>query len=343
MKRSELSSEKNLKTNMFDNNKKSSSYVYTKALVTISFLSIAILFCVASAYFLIIQNNKKAEIVIAEHVATTTKEIYSPSSFQDVNIEAESFVVYDPLTKKIIASRESEKVFPLASVTKVMTGLITETYLPNDAVIKIQASDLSPEGDSGLKIGDTWQRDELVAYTLTVSSNDGARALARVTGGYLKTDMATSTDDAVDVFIKKMNEVSAELELSSLHFNNESGLDINQNKNGGYGSAADVAKLFARAYATAPSVFENTTKSLSYIKSKDGTSKAKNTNEGASSIPGLAASKTGYTGLAQGNLGVVIEMGPANPIVIVVLHSSKDGRFTDIEKLRKAVLASMRQ
>ena len=52
--------------------------------------------------------------------------------------------------------------------------------------------------------------------------------------------------------------------------------------------------------------------------------------------------KTGFTDLALGNLGVVIEMGPANPVVIVVLHSTKEGRFTDVETLRRATLTSMK-
>jgi D-alanyl-D-alanine carboxypeptidase len=117
---------------------------------------------------------------------------------------------------------------------------------------------------------------------------------------------------------------------------------VNGVTNGGYGSALDVAKLFAKVYVSAPAIFENTTKSISTIGSSDGNNTAKNTNEGASHIPGLVASKTGFTDLALGNLGVVVEMGPANPVVIVVLHSSKEGRFTDVEKLRKVTLQSMR-
>ncbi|MEX0909775.1 MAG: hypothetical protein WDZ75_00595, partial [Candidatus Paceibacterota bacterium] len=60
---------------------------------------------------------------------------------------------------------------------------------------------------------------------------------------------------------------------------------------------------------------------------------AENTNQLTRSIPGLLASKTGYTLQAGGNLAVVVDIGFMRPVVIVVLGSTREGRFADVEKL----------
>ncbi|MDQ5957741.1 MAG: hypothetical protein QG665_65, partial [Patescibacteria group bacterium] len=50
------------------------------------------------------------------------------------------------------------------------------------------------------------------------------------------------------------------------------------------------------------------------------------------------ASKTGYTDSAGGNLVVALDAGLAQPVIVVVLGSSKDGRFTDVLALAKATV-----
>lgn len=265
---------------------------------------------------------------------------YNNEVFNNINLIAQSYIVYDPLTGQQITSKNQQTSYPLASVTKVMTAYVAHKNIAIDENIIIQEDDLSPSGDSGLRAGDIWKRDDLIAYTLSVSSNDGARALARTAGKSLS-GIAADTDIQVKSFIVEMNNVATQMGLASLLFYNESGLDIDTQTNGGYGNALDVAKLFAKVHINTPEVFQNTVTNISYISSGERINKTKNTNTIASSIPGLAASKTGFTDLALGNLGVVVEMGPGSPVVIVVLHSTKDGRFSDVEILRKAVLSAL--
>ncbi len=59
----------------------------------------------------------------------------------------------------------------------------------------------------------------------------------------------------------------------------------------------------------------------------------KNTNEQIASIPSFLGGKTGYTDLAGGNLVVAFSAGVDRPIVISVLGSTAEERFSDIEKL----------
>ena len=51
--------------------------------------------------------------------------------------------------------------------------------------------------------------------------------------------------------------------------------------------------------------------------------------------------KTGFTDLAGGNLAIVFEAGPLYPIAVVVLGSTAEDRFTDVEKLVWATLESL--
>lgn len=284
--------------------------------------------------------NKKQKENIPEETVSPAQDTFNKKVFEDISIVGKSFVVYDPIKKEIIASKDATTVYPLASITKVMTAILAYQNIEESLQITIRGSDLAPEGDSRLRIGDVWARDDLIAYTLSVSSNDGARVLARVCGARL---LGTSTDTNLQVksFVEKMNSSAVKYSLNSLSFNNESGLDISPDTAGGYGNAQDVAKLFTRAYFEAPDIFETTAESIMYIPSANGNNRVENTNKRASNIPGLAISKTGYTDSALGNLGVVVEIGPGRPIVIVVLHSGKEARFTDVEKLRKATIKGM--
>ena len=49
------------------------------------------------------------------------------------------------------------------------------------------------------------------------------------------------------------------------------------------------------------------------------------------------ASKTGYTDAAGGNLAVLVNLNVNKPIVIVVLGSTVDGRFQDVNRLHNAI------
>jgi len=125
-------------------------------------------------------------------------------------------------------------------------------------------------------------------------------------------------------FIDLMNKKAKELNLHQTYFLNETGLDISKNVAGGYGSARDIAKLISYVIKNNPELFEVTTNGEF------------NSNIYASSTTLLIASKTGFTNLAGGNLAIVFDAGFEHPIVAVVLSSSKEGRFSDMQKLIEA-------
>jgi D-alanyl-D-alanine carboxypeptidase len=175
---------------------------------------------------------------------------------------------------------------------------------------------------------------------LLVSSNDAAHAIAGFVGadGLPKEDTA----GARVKFVSMMNEKAKTLDFSTMEFFNESGLDIDKAKNGGYGSAHDVAALMAILWQTYPTTLEITARKDARITSQDNIVHIlPNTNEAAGRYAGLIASKTGYTNLAGGNLAILFDVGVGHPVVAVILGSTYKGRFEDMRVLTQATLKTL--
>src|SRR3989344_5702788 len=228
----------------------------------------------------------------------------TPNPFDEINLEAKAAIVFDALENKIIYSLNSEEQLPLASLTKIMTAVIAREILPDYTTITIDSDSIKKEGDSGLRVG---QNTEGLVNEVVVKEKD---------------------------FASQMNEKARSLGLVQTYFMNETGLDLQTQVSGSYGSARDVANLLVYAVEKYPDLFEATRQPVFKVSPLDGKNReAKNTNEAVLKIPGLVASKTGFTDLAGGNLAVLFDVGLGHPIAIVVLGSSEQGRFVDVEKL----------
>jgi D-alanyl-D-alanine carboxypeptidase (penicillin-binding protein 5/6) len=243
--------------------------------------------------------------------------------FDTLALEAQAAYVYDVNSGKVLYQKNADVPLPLASLTKVMTGVVASETGPEGTMVTIDESALSTEGDSGLQEGEQWNLKNLLSFMLISSSNDGASAISR----------------AFPSFVETMNTTAEKLGLNTLSFQNATGLDIEATGNtGGYGSAKDVAKLFEYTLKTHPELLEPTQNTLQEFSSDILQHEAKNTNTIINTIPNLIASKTGYTQQAGGNLGVVFDRGLNEPVIVVVLGSSYDGRFSDIQRLASSTL-----
>lgn len=107
-----------------------------------------------------------------------------------------------------------DRVYP-ASITKIMTGILTEKYANLNDIVTITQEDLNLETGSqvvGFEAGDQVTVNELFHGLLIHSGNDAAQALARHIGG------------TMDQFVAMMNEEAKNLGLFNTHFMNPSGL-----------------------------------------------------------------------------------------------------------------------
>lgn len=253
--------------------------------------------------------------------------VFNKNAFTEVKIEGKAYVVYDLLTKEVIASKNETTILPLASVTKVMTALTATLHNKKDSTIIITQKSIEDGYDLGLKKNQSWTLAELLKYTLVFSSNDGAEAIADNFGG------ATN-------FLKQMNDDAKLLGLNFL-FTDPAGRDL-RGAIGGQGNALDVAKLFGIARKQIPELLDATTKKRQTVKASDGKiSGIPNTNQSIEDLGGAEASKTGYTDLAGGNLGVIVDISVGHPVVIVVLGSTREGRFKDMNTLYTALRRSI--
>lgn len=282
-----------------------------------------------------------ALISITGEKTETTMMGEAENPFENLNLEAKAAYVLDLAKGKILYALDENKELPLASLTKIMAAIVADDILTKEAIITISENDIGKEGDSGLFVQEKWRLSDITDFTLTTSSNDGVSAIASVAGAFalLQNASGTPTDieSAKGRFIRSMNVKTEELGLVGMYFLNETGLDIDEEVSGSYGTAKEVVQLLAFAIKYKPAVLEATSRERFSINSLDAISHvATNTNPTVVNIPWLIASKTGFTDLAKGNLVVAFDAGIMRPIIISVLGSSIDGRFEDMEKLVRA-------
>jgi D-alanyl-D-alanine carboxypeptidase len=243
------------------------------------------------------------------------------------HITAKAAIIYDPLTKKILFEKNADERLPLASLTKLMAAEAVLSLGKNDESIQITQADLRPSGDWGLKVGETWKLSDLLTFGLVASSNDAMAAAASALGA-----------DAVD----HMNQRAKELGLTQTYFYNPTGLDLDLETAGAYGSAHDVAILASNFLMQHAALFEATIAPSVSISSNNHTLEATSTAVPLLDIPGLIGAKTGYTDLAGGNLVAAVDLQVGHPLIIAVLGSTHEGRFEDVKTLiseaRKSLL-----
>jgi serine-type D-Ala-D-Ala carboxypeptidase (penicillin-binding protein 5/6) len=264
----------------------------------------------------------------------------TPRPIESVEITAKSAYVYDTATGRVLYAKNEDERLPLASVTKVMAALVASELAPENAVVTITRDAVRTDGDSGLRSGERWALRDLLDLTLTSSANDGARAVALALGALGSSDQ--SSDAVVNDFVERMNLKAAELGMMNTYYFNDTGLDESQVKGGAYGSAKDQALLLEYILREKPLLLAATREPSFSIVSLDGLTHAvQNTNLNIDEIPGIVASKTGYTDLAGGNLVIAFDPEIGRPIIISVLGSTTEGRFSDVLALTQASLESI--
>lgn len=274
--------------------------------------------------------NNETQNANAQAAAVIASQTSQEKLANDVSVSAEAAYVLDMQTGQVLFAKNENKVLPLASVTKLMTALLASEILSEKATIGVTNNAIRQEGDNGLLSGELFSRQTLNDMVLMTSSNDGAYALAEAAGG----ELAGSID--AETFVEAMNIRADQLDLDSLLFYNPTGLDLSEKQAGAFGSAKDIAHLMSYIVSNYPKILASTKETTTRFYNQNGDyHNAQNTNSTVERIPGLIGSKTGYTTLAGGNLVVAFDVGLNHPIVIVVLGSSRDGRFDDVLKLTK--------
>lgn len=244
------------------------------------------------------------------------------------SLSAKAAVVYDPTTKKILFEKNPHMQLPLASLTKLMTADAVLSLSSDTSEVTFTADDLKPDGDWGFSPGEAWKLRDLLTFGLVASSNDAMAAAAAAAPGNV---------------ISHMNARAIQLGLSETYFSNSTGLDLDAEVAGAYGSARDMALLATAFLSQYPALFEASAAPSVSIHSGTHVLEAESTALPLQEIPGLIGAKTGYTDLAGGNLVAAFDLQVGHPIIIAVLGSTRDGRFEDVKQLLAAAREALAQ
>lgn len=308
------------------------------------FVLILLLSVVAFIFYFLL--NKENDVRVAEEKRIVEEQIQKEltNPFNDISITGKAAYVWDIKTQERIFGYNEEEQLPLASLTKLMTIFTASNILSSNKIITITLDSLKSEGDSGLYSEERWNLKDLIDFTLLVSSNDGASAIASAAGSVKLKGNNNPEKTSGDIFIDEMNKKARLLGLTQTYFLNETGLDPNEEISGGYGSVRDIAILLENILIKKPEIVNATTHYSLDIQSIDNyIHSATNTNKSIGNIPGLIASKTGFTDLAGGNLVIAFDAGLNRPIIVAVLGSTQEERFEDVEKLVLATLELLTQ
>jgi len=254
----------------------------------------------------------RGQSVIAEQTA------HFSGSIDETHVTAQSYLVADSLTGTILSGKNVANKEYIASLTKLLTGLVSYEKADINAYATITPKDiLSVNPALHLQIGDRIKLLDLFNAMMVGSNNDAALALANHV-----------EDITGKNFIDLMNDKAGELSMNSSHFSNPMGFD----SPGNYSNAEDLLKL---VFATQKyAVFTQLGKKNSY--SFTGNSgviyKTLATDKLVDKYEGIEAVKTGFTqGAGQAMITKTTKDG--HSVFIIVLDSkNREGDTLELEK-----------
>lgn len=156
-----------------------------------------------------------------------------PSQFvKAYDVSAASAILMEASTGQALFEKDADTKRPMASTTKIMTGLLAIESGELSREITVTAESSGVEGSSVyLEAGDKLTLSDLVYALMLESANDAASAIAIGISG------------SVEAFSELMNRKAEELSLNSTCFKNPHGLSAE----GHYTTARDLARLTAYA------------------------------------------------------------------------------------------------
>lgn len=233
-------------------------------------------------------------------------------SATDPQLSAQSVLISDYESGKILWQKDANARLPMASITKIMTALVVLDIYQNklETVIRVPGEVL--EGKSGSRMylyrDETLTVHNLLRGLLIQSANDAARTLAYASVG------------GVAPFASLMNAKATSLGLTDTHFVNVDGFDDENH----YSTALDIAQLtqvafrnpvFAEIVGTQNTLVTDTTGKFKH--------NLTSTNLLLKQYDNVVGVKTGTTEEAGESL-VAAAVGSAGQKVIVVLLNSPD-------------------
>ena len=201
-----------------------------------------------------------------------------------LQLECRAAILMEPETGRVLYEKAPDERMPIASITKLMTLLLTFEAIRGgkltlDTPVPVSEHAYHMGGSQiWLEPGEQFTLDEMLKAICVSSANDAAVAVAELVGG------------SETAFVQQMNARAAELGMEHTTFRNACGLDTE----GHLSTARDVAIMSRTILNTCPEVLHYTgiwTDTL-----RGGQTQLVNTNKLLRRYNGITGLKTGTTG-----------------------------------------------
>lgn len=228
------------------------------------------------------------------------------------SLTADAWMLIDDSTGCIISEKNANEVRFMASITKMMTCLLSIENGQLGDTIEI-TKDTYIAKDSRVKLGDKYTMRHLIDEMMLLSDNDAAYALANHIGG-----------DTLK-FCDMMNEKAAYLGMTNTHFANPNGVPNPNN----YSTASDLVRL--SRYCMRDSLFAaivgTTEKDVPLIDGRH--MPCRNTNALLKTYQGCIGIKTGYTRQAGNCLASAATRDGVTLYLVLLNSRSMSSRFVE--------------
>jgi len=253
--------------------------------------------------------------------------LFQQKSYSQIEVDANYVILQDHLSGKILYEKNADdKIYP-ASMTKIMTSIVTfdllkkgETSLDEMITVSEKAWRLSQSGYSSMFImlNDQVSVENLLKGIIIISGNDACVALAEGLSG-------TEKD-----FVMLMNEKAEEIGLENTNFNNSSGINDVSN----YSTVRDILKMsryMIQNYPEYYSYFKET--SFTWDRTGGDPITQGNRNPLLYKDVGVDGIKTGFLTVEKYSLASSIKSGKRRMTAVASGFNTKNSRSRESMKL----------
>ena len=242
------------------------------------------------------------------------------AAVKNLEITADSAILIEASTGRVIYEKDADRVRPPASMTKMMTCILGLENLFPDEKVEISRNAANTEySELQLQEKDVISASELLRGLMLVSDNGGSVAIAEAVSGN------------VENFSNLMNEKAIEIGCTDTNFENPNGLPSERH----YSTARDMAKIAAYCMENWDfrDIVSTQRETIHWLEPSSVTAKVENSNKLLGKYKGITGIKTGWTYAAGGCLAASAKRGDIELIAIIMHATDSTTRFNDAEIL----------
>ncbi len=191
-------------------------------------------------------KNWFKKLIVVTLTITTAISTVAFAKPSDPVVNAQAAILIEPETGTIIYEKNSnERMYP-ASMTKILTALVTLDYFDYDALVTVgnEINEVTLDSSkAGHKKGETLSVENLIRGLMIPSGNDSANVLAAAVAKKVENNNDLSYEECEKIFTDLMNKKAEELGCKNSHFANAHGYHDDNH----YTTAYDMSFITAEA------------------------------------------------------------------------------------------------